>query len=147
MNEGKIVVTDAELKLTHGFYKWSRFDISNSATQLRVLSVHSPKHGKQHHLDDAHIRFLACLIDGDFGYAFNPVLNCVRDMRHNLRGLNTSLINSKNDALLVPFFQGIFLLANRDVRYLLCFLVIQTTNLFIDNLAIDLARRDVVIMR
>jgi hypothetical protein len=39
------------------------------------------------HLNDAHVRHFACLIDWDLGNAFDPVLDGVCDMGNDLDGL------------------------------------------------------------
>jgi hypothetical protein len=53
------------------------------------------KKGKEKHtqlgfcayLDDAHVWFLAGIIDWDFGYSLYPILDGIRDVRDNLRGV------------------------------------------------------------
>ena len=58
MNEGKVVVADPELKLAHRLNKWSRLDVTYSASQL----------------DHTNIRFLARLIHWNLGdVRSNPV--------------------------------------------------------------------------
>jgi hypothetical protein len=37
MNKRKVVMTDSELKLSHGFYERSRLDITNSTSELRGI--------------------------------------------------------------------------------------------------------------
>ena len=37
------------------------------------------------HFNDADIGLLSCLVYRDLRYAFDPILDCVRDMRNNLR--------------------------------------------------------------
>lgn len=40
------------------------------------------------HLYDAHVRFFAGIVHRDFGDAFNPVLDGIRDMGDDLDGLS-----------------------------------------------------------
>lgn len=38
VDEGEVLVSDAELELPHGFDEWRRLDITDSTAQLRRIS-------------------------------------------------------------------------------------------------------------
>lgn len=68
VDEGKIGGADAELELAHGFDKWRRFDVADRSSEL----------------DDAYVWDFAGLVYGDFGDSFDPILDCVCNVRDDL---------------------------------------------------------------
>jgi hypothetical protein len=71
VDQGKVIVTDAKLELPHGLNKGCRLNVSDSASEL----------------DNADVRFLASVIDGDSGDALDPVLDGIGDVGDDLDGL------------------------------------------------------------
>jgi hypothetical protein len=69
VDEGKIGGADAELELAHGFNERFGFDVAHGASKL----------------DDAYVWDFAGLVYGDFGDAFDPILDRVCDVWDDLR--------------------------------------------------------------
>lgn len=64
----EVVSSSAHSELRHGLDKGHALDVTNRTSQL----------------DDAHVRLLTRVIDGDFCNSFNPVLDGVDNVRHHL---------------------------------------------------------------
>ena len=72
VNEGKVGIANAELKLPHRLHKRCRLDITHGPPQL----------------DDRHVRLLVRLVHGDLGDALDPVLYGTSDVRNALYGFS-----------------------------------------------------------
>ena len=71
MDECKIFVTDAKLKLTHRFDKGSRFNVPDGTSEF----------------DNTHIRCLLRIVHRDLSDPFDMILNRICNMRDNLNRL------------------------------------------------------------
>lgn len=71
MNLAEIVSTCPPPELSHGFNKGCTFNVTHRTTQF----------------DDANIRLFIGVVHGRPGNLLDPVLDAVRDMRHDLHGL------------------------------------------------------------
>ena len=108
MYEGEIFMAHSELKLTHRLYERRRFDISDSPSELicarmawktevvrvRTTYIQAAQHAGVPHtyLDYTYIRFFARFINRDLRYTFDPILNRIGDVRHNLNTKKRSII-------------------------------------------------------
>jgi hypothetical protein len=71
VDQGKVIVADTELELTHGLNKGSGLDITDGTSEL----------------DDADIGLLARVVNGDGGNTLDPVLDGIGNVRDDLNGL------------------------------------------------------------
>jgi hypothetical protein len=71
VDEGKVLLSDAELKLAHGLDEGRALNVAHRAAEL----------------DDAHVGLGARLVDGLHGHTLDPVLDRRREVRHNLHRL------------------------------------------------------------
>lgn len=74
----EVFLSGTTAQLSHGLNKGPRFNITDSSSQL----------------DDADIRLLAGLIDGDLGDTLDPILNRVGQVRNNLHSLTQVIASS-----------------------------------------------------
>lgn len=72
MNLQEIPLPSASLQLSHGLNERRTLNITHRASKL----------------DNTHIRLLIRIIDWDPRNTLNPILNCIREMRHHLDGLS-----------------------------------------------------------
>lgn len=77
VNQRKVLVTDSELELSHGFDERSTLDITDCTTEF----------------DDAHVGDFAGFINGHLGDSADPVLDGVSEVGDHLDGL-TKVISS-----------------------------------------------------
>lgn len=75
---------DTKLELPHGFDEGSGFYVSDSSSELRALEVFSFKKRDHAYLYNTEVWFFARIVDWDFRDTVYPVLDSIRDMRHNL---------------------------------------------------------------
>jgi len=68
MNLEEVALASSPLQLSHGLDEGRALDITDCASQL----------------NDTHIRRLLRVIDWNPGNSLNPVLDCIRQVRHNL---------------------------------------------------------------
>lgn len=105
--------------------------------------------GSETYLDDANIRFLASVINRDFGDAFNPILDRGCDMGNNLGNLSTDREGVELDYLPGQSFPSSLHVAIARKHAFNTRLRIGkiAPHLLLDNLTINLACRDIVIAR
>lgn len=85
MDERKVRVADTELKLSHGFNEWRRFNIADGAAQLeRDSDICSAFIRLPTNLNYADIWLLSRVVRRNLGDAFNPILDCIRYMGDDL---------------------------------------------------------------
>jgi hypothetical protein len=87
VDQGKVLVANSELELTHSLDEWRRFDITNGTTELFV-SFALLRNVDTTYLDDTDVRLFSCLVHWHLGDSLNPVLNGVCQMRDNLDSLS-----------------------------------------------------------
>lgn len=118
MNQGEVLVADAELKLAHGFYKWRRFDISNGSSQLETCQTRPEAMIKQQtHFNNTDIWLLISIVDRNLRNAFNPILNRICDMRDNLRQRHEVFLGNASNAFILEQFCPDILLSSVDAQH------------------------------
>lgn len=105
MDESKVLHSYTELELPHCLHEWCRLDVSDRAAELfemltRLLT------GKldMPYLDNANIRLFTGVVYRNLRYTLYPILDRVRDMRHNL--VKTRFIASRNQLCAVVGLPG-----------------------------------------
>ena len=93
MNLQEVVLPGSSSQLGHGLDERHALDIADGATQL----------------NDAHIRLFAGVVDGYPCHSFNPVLDSVGDVGHDLHCLAQVI------AFALPLYDMLVDLARRDV--------------------------------
>ena len=84
MNKCEVLIANTELELPHGFDEWCRLDVADSTTKLVTGKAWITTYKQVAYLNDADVGLFICIIHGDLGDAFYPVLNSVRNMGHDL---------------------------------------------------------------
>ena len=137
MDERKVFVANAELELAHGFYERRGLDVPDRPSELDVqrtgMRQGHCRAGDRAHLYDTDVRLLTGVVDGYFRYALDPVLDGSRDVGNDLDGLAE---------VVAPALQRPRELATGAQRD-----SIEETDLLLDDLAVDLARGNVVVTR
>jgi hypothetical protein len=92
VNQGKVLMTDAKLELTHRLDKRGRLDVTDGTSKLhdiraRVLSArpHRAWHIAMTNLNDANIWLLMSFVHRNLGDALYPVLDSIRHMGNDLQ--------------------------------------------------------------
>jgi hypothetical protein len=85
MNEGEVVVADAELELTHSLHERRRFNVTDGPSELLCGQISKRFEKRGIDLDDANIRLISCIVHRNLSHALDPVLDRVCDMGNNLK--------------------------------------------------------------